>query len=90
MTGIRRNQAALHEAHERSKTVTRSDEMKGIREKMQDDIDEISKTAHQVKARLERLDKMNEQALSRPVRPLLTEALQRRSRDLRNPVSLGA
>ena len=64
---IRRNQAALHEAHERSKTVTRSEEMKGIREKMQDEIDEVNKIAHQVKNRLERLDKMNEQALGRPV-----------------------
>lgn len=44
--------------------------MKGIREKMQDDIDEVNKIAHQVKNRLERLDKMNEQALSRPVRSL--------------------
>lgn len=65
---IRRNQQTLQEAHERSKTVTRSEEMKGIREKMQDDIDEVNKIAHQVKNRLERLDKANEQALSRPVR----------------------
>jgi len=47
--------------------VTRSEEMKGIREKMQDDIDEVNKIAHQVKNRLERLDKMNEQALGRNV-----------------------
>ena len=65
---IRRSQQTLQEAHERSKTVTRSEEMKGIREKMQDDIDEVNKIAHQVKNRLERLDKGNEQALSRPVR----------------------
>lgn len=64
---IRRNQANLQEAHERSKTVTRSEEMKVIREKMQDDIDEVNKIAHQVKNRLERLDKGNEQSLSRPV-----------------------
>ena len=67
LASIRRNAAALEEAHERSKTVTRSDEMKGIREKMQDDVDEVNKTAHQVKNRLERLDKLNEQALSKPV-----------------------
>ena len=67
MAGIKRNELALQDAHERSKTVTRSEEMKEIREKMQDDIDEVNKTAHQVKQRLERLDKMNQQALSRPV-----------------------
>ena len=67
MAGIKRNESALQEAHERSKTVTRSEEMKDIREKMQDDIDEVNKTAHQVKQRLERLDKLNQQALQRPV-----------------------
>lgn len=67
LASIRRNQQTLQEAHERSKTVTRSDEMKEIREKMQDDIDEVNKTAHQVKNRLECLDKLNEQALGRSV-----------------------
>ena len=68
LAGIRRNQATLQEAHERSKTVTRSEEMRVIREKMQDEVDEVNKTAHQVKNRLERLDKLNAQALGRPVR----------------------
>ena len=68
LAAIRRNQATLQEAHERSKTVTRSEEMRVIREKMQDDVDEVNKTAHQVKNRLERLDKLNEQALGRQVR----------------------
>lgn len=35
MADIRRNQGRLQEAHERSKTVTRSEEMKGLREQMQ-------------------------------------------------------
>ena len=35
MADIRRNQGRLQEAHERSKTVTRSEEMKKLREQMQ-------------------------------------------------------
>ncbi len=35
MADIRRNQGRLQEAHERSKMVTRSDEMKKLREQMQ-------------------------------------------------------
>lgn len=35
MADIRRNQGRLQEAHERSKTVTRTDEMKKLREQMQ-------------------------------------------------------
>ena len=34
---------------------------------MQEDIEDVSRTARQVKNRLERLDKVNEQALSRKV-----------------------
>jgi hypothetical protein len=69
LANIRRTQLKLSEAHERSKTVTRSAEMKEIRERMQTDIDEVNKTAHQVKNKLEHLDKLNEQALSRKVNP---------------------
>ena len=36
---------------------------------MQEDIEDVSRTARQVKNRLERLDKVNEQALSRKVCP---------------------
>lgn len=35
MADIRRNQGRLQEAHERSKMVTRSEEMKKLREQMQ-------------------------------------------------------
>lgn len=66
--GIREKQRKLQEAHERTKTVTRTGEMKDIRERMQADIEEVNKVARQVKTRLERLDKVNEQALKRPVR----------------------
>ena len=35
MADIRRNQGRLQEAHERSKTVTRTEDMKKLREQMQ-------------------------------------------------------
>eukprot|EP00887_Chlorella_sp_A99_P006954 scaffold2.g6954.t1 len=41
MADIRRNQGRLQEAHERSKTVTRSAEMKELREQMQADINAV-------------------------------------------------
>ena len=43
---------------------------------MQEDIEEVSRVARQVKNRLERLDKINEQSLSRKVR-LLKQCLAR-------------
>ncbi len=67
--GIRDKQRKLQEAHERTKTVTRTGEMKEIRERMQDDIEEVNKAARTVKLRIERLDKANEQSLSRKARP---------------------
>eukprot|EP00884_Botryococcus_braunii_P007879 jgi/Botrbrau1/17092/Bobra.0399s0002.1 len=92
LANIRRNQVKLSEAHERSKTVTRSAEMKEIREKMQSDIDEVNKTAHQVKSKLEYLDKLNEQALNRKgtgpgssserTRTAITAALRKKLKDL--------
>ena len=48
--------------------MVRSKDMKELREKMQDNINEVNKTAHQVKGRLEHLDKMNETAMKRKVR----------------------
>lgn len=39
--------------------------MREIRERMQDDIEEVNKAARTVKLRIERLDKANEQSLSR-------------------------
>lgn len=72
--GIREKQRKLQEAHERTKTVTRTGEMKEIRERMQDDIEDVNKAARSVKLRLERLDKANEQSISRKARPLATFA----------------
>ncbi|KAK9804832.1 hypothetical protein WJX72_007710 [[Myrmecia] bisecta] len=89
---VRRNQTKLQEAHERSKTVTRSAEMKDIREAMQVDIDEVNKTAHQIKSRLEHLDKMNQSAMGRKgcgqgssserTRTAVTAALRKKLKDL--------
>ncbi|CAK0787669.1 hypothetical protein CVIRNUC_010891 [Coccomyxa viridis] len=90
--GIRDRQRKLQEAHERTKTVTRTGEMKGIRERMQEDIEDVSRTARQVKNRLERLDKVNEQALSRKgcgvgssserTRTAITAALKKKLKDI--------
>ena len=48
---------------------TRSAEMKELREAMQQDINAVSKIADTIKKRLQDLDKANEQALKRKVRP---------------------
>lgn len=57
---IRRKQGELQAAHERSKMVTRTDDMKRVRDQMQDDITEVGRIAHKAKGRLEALDKANE------------------------------
>ena len=61
MADIRRNQGRLQEAHERSKLVTRSEDMKRLREQMQGDINAVSKSADGIKKRLAELDRGNEQ-----------------------------
>eukprot|EP01025_Chloroclados_australasicus_P026063 TRINITY_DN258_c0_g1_i1.p1 TRINITY_DN258_c0_g1~~TRINITY_DN258_c0_g1_i1.p1 ORF type:complete len:305 (-),score=52.23 TRINITY_DN258_c0_g1_i1:405-1319(-) len=55
----------LLEAHERSKTVTRSEEMKKVREQMHHDTEQVKKQGHAVKAMLDVLDQMNQEALKR-------------------------
>ncbi|CAL5224529.1 g7228 [Coccomyxa viridis] len=90
--GIKDKQRKQQEAHERTKTVTRTGEMKGIRERMQEDIEEVSRVARQVKNRLERLDKINEQSLSRKgcgvgssserTRTAITAALKKKLKDI--------
>ncbi|KAK9905075.1 hypothetical protein WJX75_009383 [Coccomyxa subellipsoidea] len=90
--GIRDKQRKLQEAHERTKTVTRTGEMKEIRERMQIDIEEVNKAARTVKLRLERLDKANEQSISRKgcgvgssserTRTAITAALKKKLKDV--------
>jgi Syntaxin len=72
LASIRRDQSKLLEAHEKSKTVTRSEEMKVLREQMQSDINAVNKTAHIIKSRLEVLDKNNATAVKQPVSRLRT------------------
>ncbi|DBA73303.1 hypothetical protein WJX77_008885 [Trebouxia sp. C0004] len=92
LSQIKKNQEKLLIAHERSKTITRSAEMKEIRERMQDDIDEVNKIAHSLKARLDYLAKLNEAALKRKgseqgssserTRTAITAALCKKLKDL--------
>eukprot|EP01024_Parvocaulis_polyphysoides_P039799 TRINITY_DN3601_c0_g3_i1.p1 TRINITY_DN3601_c0_g3~~TRINITY_DN3601_c0_g3_i1.p1 ORF type:complete len:514 (-),score=85.42 TRINITY_DN3601_c0_g3_i1:78-1619(-) len=56
----------LVELHERSKTVTRSEDMKKVREQMQHDTERVKKLGHAVKGLLDTLDNMNQEALKRP------------------------
>lgn len=65
MTDIKAKQKDLQQQHERSKTIVRSKEMQRHREEMQATINEVNATAHKVKAKIEALDKANEQALKK-------------------------
>lgn len=57
----------LKRLHDRSKTVTKSAEMKELREQMQDNINSVSKKVHGIKAKLEALDRDNQQARQKKV-----------------------
>lgn len=92
MHSITEKQKMLQELHEKSKTVTRSEEMKNLREQMQDAINSVSKQAHGVKARLEALDKANNAAVmkdgvrvegtsSERMRTSITAGLKKRLKD---------
>jgi len=75
---IRRKQGELQAAHERSKMVTRTDDMKRVRDQMQDDITEVGRIAHKAKGRLEALDKANEAAQRKAVRAAASGRTQAR------------
>ncbi|KAL0049027.1 hypothetical protein WJX82_004642 [Trebouxia sp. C0006] len=62
---IKESQDKLLSAHEKTKTITRSADIMEIRETMQDDMNEVSKIAHNIKSRLEHLQRVNEAALDR-------------------------
>ncbi|TKY46174.1 syntaxin 1B/2/3 [Spatholobus suberectus] len=49
----------LQDVHEESKAVTKAPAMKGIKQRMETDVDEVKKTAHYLKTRIEELDKEN-------------------------------
>jgi syntaxin 1B/2/3 len=92
MGDIRRNQAKLSDLHEQSKTITRSAEMHDIREKMQEEINRVSKSADAIKKRLAELDRSNEAALKKSTykegssadrtRTAITGALKKKLKDL--------
>lgn len=65
MEDIKAKQTSLERLHDRSKTVTKSAEMKELREQMQDNINSVSKQVHGIKAKLEALDRDNQQARQR-------------------------
>lgn len=81
----------LEDANEKSKTVTRSEEMHAIRESMQDDANAISRAADAIKRHLQQLEKSNETALKRKghgkgsaserTRTAVTAALKKKLRD---------
>lgn len=92
LASIRRSLEKLQAAHERSKVITRGADMRALRDSMQADINEVNKTAHTIKARLEALDKDNAKALkqqgcgggssSERTRTAITAALRKKLRDL--------
>ena len=92
LAGIREAQGRLSALHERSKTVTRGRELAALREQMQEEIEGVSRQAHGVKARLERLEKSNSASLAREgcgpgssterSRSAITAALRKKLRDL--------
>ncbi|CAK7341457.1 unnamed protein product [Dovyalis caffra] len=49
----------LQDAHEESKAVTKAPAMKGIKQRMEKDVDEVGKIARSVKSKLEELDREN-------------------------------
>lgn len=92
MSEVRRSQARLADAHEQTKTVTRSAEVHDLREKMQAEIASVSKAAEAIKKRLAELDRVNENALkkglytpgssSERTRTAITGALKKKLKDL--------
>ena len=64
---VRTKQRELEEQHERGKTITRSDEMRDLRDAMQQKMDDVQTLVKQVKDRLEALDKANAVALKKKV-----------------------
>lgn len=71
---------SIQQLHEKSKTVAKSAEMKVLREKMQDDINSVSKQVQAIKAKLEALDRDNQQAKLKKVRTVDTSHHLCRSR----------
>ncbi|CAM6120060.1 unnamed protein product [Calypogeia fissa] len=59
MAQIRKSLQKLMDANEESKTVTNAKAMKGLKQRMEKDIDDVSKVAQSIKGKIEALDKAN-------------------------------
>lgn len=66
LASIKRNLADIQAENEKSKSTTKASDMKGIRERMQTDIEEVGRTAHLAKSKLEGLDKENDRCRKLP------------------------
>lgn len=62
LEGIRRSLLKLQAAHEESKTVTKSEAMKELRDGMNATIEDVQRVAREAKLRLENLDEANAEA----------------------------
>ncbi len=92
MQEVKGRQRDIRAMHERSKTIVRQKEMQRHREEMQAVINEVNTIAHKVKSKVEALDRLNEQALTRKgqglgsaserTRTSITAGLKRKLKDL--------
>lgn len=66
LSSIKRNLTDIQRENEKSQTTTKASDMKAIRERMQTDIEEVGRTAHLAKSKLEALDKDNDRSRKLP------------------------
>eukprot|EP01025_Chloroclados_australasicus_P029832 TRINITY_DN2980_c0_g2_i1.p2 TRINITY_DN2980_c0_g2~~TRINITY_DN2980_c0_g2_i1.p2 ORF type:complete len:314 (+),score=41.96 TRINITY_DN2980_c0_g2_i1:175-1116(+) len=55
----------IHNTHEISKTVTEPEDVQDIRDQIQEDTTKVKKTGHKVKSKLDKIDKMNAEAMQK-------------------------
>jgi syntaxin 1B/2/3 len=65
LEGMRRSLQALEAANDESKTATKAKRIADIRTRMESHVEEVGKKAREAKARLESLEKQNEEARSK-------------------------
>lgn len=92
LADIRGRQRGIAALHERGKTIVRQKEMRRHQEEMQSAINEVNVVATRAKAKIEALDRANEQALQRRgqgvgsaserTRTSVTTGLKRKLKDL--------
>jgi syntaxin 1B/2/3 len=92
LADIRQRQRGIASLHERGKTIVRQKEMRRHQEEMQAAINEVNVIATRAKAKIEALDRQNEQALtkrgqgvgsaSERTRTSVTTGLKRKLKDL--------